>query len=81
MSKKFEDYRKGAVGALMDEYERAALEIKSLVENVSEENYKRIADAETKDADCHSIQTIMNHVVYAGYIYANAIRQKIFNAV
>ncbi len=75
--KKLEDYRKGAVGALMDEYERAALELKSLVENIGETDYTRIADAETKDADCHSIQTMMNHVVHAGYGYANAIRRKI----
>lgn len=74
--KKLEDYRKGAVGALMDEYERAALELKTLVENVSEEDYVRIADAETKDADCHSIQTMMNHVIHAGYGYANGIRRK-----
>ena len=60
----------------MDEYERAAFELKTLVENVSEEDYTRIADAETKDADCHSIQTMMNHVVHAGYGYANAIRRK-----
>lgn len=77
MSKKLEDYRKGAVGALMDEYERAAFELKSLVENASEEDYTRIADAETKDADCHSIQTMMNHVVHSGYGYANAIRRKL----
>jgi uncharacterized damage-inducible protein DinB len=75
--KKLEDYRKGAVGALMDEYERAALELKALVENVREEDYTRIADAETTDEDCRSIQTIMNHVVHAGYGYANGVRRKI----
>jgi uncharacterized damage-inducible protein DinB len=74
--KKLEDYRKGAVGALMDEYERAALELKLLVETVGEEDYRRIADADTKDADCHSIQTIMNHVIHAGYGYANSIRKQ-----
>lgn len=74
--KKLEDYRKGGIGALMDEYERAADELKSLVESVSGENYTRIADAETQDADCHSIQTMMNHVVHAGYGYANSIRRK-----
>ncbi len=78
MSKKhLEDYRKGAIGALMDEYARAAFELKSLVENVGETDYTRIADAETKDADCHSIQTIMNHVVHAGYSYTNSIRRKL----
>lgn len=61
----------------MDEYERAALELKSLVSRVGENDYTRIADAETKDADCHSIQTIMNHVVHAGYGYADSIRRKI----
>ena len=34
MKKSLEEYRKGAVGALMDEYERAALELKSLVKTV-----------------------------------------------
>ncbi|MBE0571607.1 MAG: DinB family protein, partial [Ignavibacteriaceae bacterium] len=29
-------YRKGAIGALMDEYERAAKELKNLVGNISE---------------------------------------------
>ncbi len=77
MKKSLEDYRKGAVGALMDEYERAALELKSLVESIGAENYERFADTETKDVDCHSIQTIMNHVVHSGYGYANAIRRKI----
>jgi uncharacterized damage-inducible protein DinB len=75
--KKLEDYRPGAVGALMDEYERAALEIKALVESVGKDDYERLADAETKDADCHSIKTIMNHVVHSGYGYANAVRRKI----
>jgi uncharacterized damage-inducible protein DinB len=75
--KKPEDYRKGAVGALMDEYERAALELKALVKSVGEADYERLADAETQDADCHSIKTIMNHVIHAGYGYANGIRRKI----
>jgi uncharacterized damage-inducible protein DinB len=75
--KKLEDYRRGAIGALMDEYERAALELKSIVEKVSDEDYRRIADAETTDEDCRSIETIMNHVVHSGYGYANAIRRQI----
>ncbi len=69
-------FRKGAIGALMDEYERAAIELKSLVVNVSEKDYTRIADTETKDEDCRSIETIMNHVIHAGYGYANGIREQ-----
>lgn len=67
-------YRKGAIGALMDEYERAAFELRNLVEKISEDEYVKIFDAETKDDDCHSIQTIMSHVVRACYGYANSIR-------
>ncbi|MEZ5346326.1 MAG: hypothetical protein R2681_12320 [Pyrinomonadaceae bacterium] len=70
-----EDYRKGGIGALMDEYERAALELISLLENIGEDDYVRIVDPETEDSDCHSIQTMMNHVVHAGYGYADSIRR------
>jgi uncharacterized damage-inducible protein DinB len=67
-------YRKGGVGAMMDEYERAAAELKDVLSRVSEETFNRIVDSETKDDDCRSIQTIMRHVVRAGYGYANYIR-------
>lgn len=69
-------YRKGPVGALMDEYERAAGELKNLVGEINQDDFVRILDAETKDPDCRSIQTIMNHVVKAGYGYANYIREQ-----
>ncbi len=77
LKKTLENYRKGAVGAMMDEYERAALELKTIVENISEADYERIADAETNNEDCRSIQTIMNHVVHSSYGYANGIRREI----
>ena len=67
-------YRKGGVGAMMDEYERAAGELKRVLAQTSEENFNRIVDTETKDDDCRSIQTIMTHVVRAGYGYADYIR-------
>lgn len=69
-------FRKGAVGAMMDEYERAALELRDIVQNVSEEKFTRIADAETEDRDCRSIQTVISHVVRAGYGYANYVREQ-----
>jgi uncharacterized damage-inducible protein DinB len=69
-------YRKGAIGALMDEYERAAWEIRDLIERISEEDFVRIVDSETKDENCRSVQTIMSHVVRAGYGYANYIRKE-----
>jgi uncharacterized damage-inducible protein DinB len=67
-------YRKGAVGALMDEYERAVLELRGIVETTSESDYDKIFDAATTNEDCRSIQTIMSHVIRACYGYANTIR-------
>ncbi len=60
---------------MMDEYERAAETLKSIIEHVSEEDFSRIVDTETKDEDCRSIQTIIYHVVRAGYGYADYIRE------
>ncbi len=67
-------YRKGAIGALMDEYERAALELRRLVEALHEEEFTRLVDPRTNDENCRSVQTIMSHVVSAGYGYAAYIR-------
>ncbi len=67
-------YRNGPVGAMMDEYERAAAELKQLVLSLSQEAYDQIVDPDTADANCRSVATIMNHVVRAAYGYANAIR-------
>jgi len=69
------NYRKGAIGALMDEYERAAEELKDLVSNIAETDFVKIADAKTNDDDCRSVQTIISHVINSGFGYANYIRQ------
>jgi uncharacterized damage-inducible protein DinB len=71
-----ESYRSGAIGALMDEYERAAEELKCLIEQIPEDDFVRIVDSETKDDDCRSVQTIMSHVVRAEYGYADYIREQ-----
>lgn len=70
------NFRKGAIGALMDEYERAALEFRALVREIGADDFTRTADEETTDKDCRSIQTVVSHVVGAGYGYANAIRRQ-----
>lgn len=69
-------YRNGAVGALMDEYERAASELGRLVGRIPDDDFARVVDAETKDDDCRSAQTIMSHVVRAAYGYADYIREQ-----
>ena len=67
-------YRKGAIGALMDEYERAASDLKLLLGDLSEDGFLEILDKLTSDDDCRSAQTIITHVVRAGYGYADYIR-------
>ncbi len=59
-------YRKGALGAMMDEYERAASELRRLVEQIPEDEFVRVVDPQTSDENCRSVQTIMSHVVSAG---------------
>lgn len=71
-----ESYRKGAIGALMDEYERAAAELRELVEQIPDDDFVQVVDSQTKDEDCRSVQTIMSHVVRAGYGYADYIREQ-----
>jgi len=68
-------YRKGPIGALMDEYERAASELRRLAEQIPEDDAVRIVDSLTTDEACRSIQTIMSHVVNAGYGYADYLRE------
>jgi uncharacterized damage-inducible protein DinB len=68
-------YRLGGVGAMMDELERASKELIRILEPVEESAYKEICDSKTSDENCRSIQTIMSHVVSAGYSYANYIRK------
>jgi hypothetical protein len=64
------EYRTGAIGALLDEYERAINDLKTVLLHVSDKDLTTIIDAETTDEDCRSIQTIMGHVVRSGYGYA-----------
>lgn len=68
-------YRKGGVGAMMDEYERAATELRRVVHSLTDDDYTRIVDPHTKDEDCRSVQTMMAHVIGAGYGYASYIRK------
>lgn len=76
MSKK---YRVGAIGALMDEYEKASVELIALLLTIDIKSYQKIIDSKTKDKDCVSIQTIMNHVIRAAYGYSNLIRKEFGN--
>lgn len=69
-------YRSGAIGALMDEYERAGAELRRLLERISEDDFVRVVDSQTDNDDCRSVQTIMSHVVGSEYTYADYIREQ-----
>lgn len=66
----------GAIGALLDEYERALVDLKRVLNTVTTDELVTIVDTETKDDDCRSIQTILAHVVRSGYGYAIEVRNK-----
>jgi hypothetical protein len=63
-------YRTGAIGALLDEYERAISELKTVIKGIPDQQLILITDPWTKDESCRSMQTILSHVVHSGYGYA-----------
>ncbi len=65
----------GAVGALLDEYEKAIIELCNTLSGISSEHLIQIVDEDTKDADCRSIQSIIAHTVQSGYNYVVEIRK------
>jgi uncharacterized damage-inducible protein DinB len=69
-----EPHRHGAIGALIGEYVRAALDLKTILRDTPNEEYEEIVDPGTADTNCRSIRTIIGHVINAGYQYADSIR-------
>ena len=65
----------GAKGALLDEYERALADLKRVIADIQPQELVAIADAATDDSDCHSIQTVLTHVVRSAFGYATYIRK------
>lgn len=65
--KKYRDW--GAIGALLDEYEKAIDELKEVIKPLNHHQLTVIVDHETNDEDCRSIQTILEHVISSGYNY------------
>lgn len=68
-------YRQGAIGALLDEYERAIIDLQQVISHVSNTQLTTIADHTTTDPDCVSIQTVLHHVVNSGFGYATYIQK------
>ena len=65
----------GAVGALLDEYEKAIGELKSLLNSITPEELKNLIGEPEGHEDFKSIQNILSHTVFAGYLYVVEIRK------
>jgi uncharacterized damage-inducible protein DinB len=59
----------GSIRALLDEYKKAINELIGVIEPLNEKHLSVVVDGTTSDPDCHSIQTILAHVVCSGYGY------------
>ena len=70
---KFRD--NGAIGAILDEYEKAINELKLTIKDLSSMELIVYVDYLTKDEDCKTIQKVLNHVITSGYSYVKQIRK------
>ena len=71
-------YKKGAIGALTDEYEKALNELKDLLLQIPDDEFQK-ANNEKPDVDFQSARNIVLHMINSGYIYANYIRKRFGN--
>ncbi|MEO7176029.1 MAG: DinB family protein, partial [Saprospiraceae bacterium] len=63
-------YRTGAVGALLDEYQKALLELKELIKSIPDHMLVWVVNPNSPDGDCQTVQDILSHVINSGYGYA-----------
>ena len=74
-------FRKGAIGAFLDEYERALTELINITKTIPDEELTIILDKQTEDENCKSVQTILSHVVSSGFGYATSIHNSKGNSL
>ena len=72
-------YRKGAIGALTDEYEKALEELKTLLNKIPDAEFKKAYNKEV-DTDFQSVSNLVLHMINSGYVYANHIRKRFGNS-
>ena len=70
--------RKGAIGALTDEYEKALNELKDLLLQIPDAEFQKVYNENT-DLDFQSVRNIVLHMINSGYVYANHIRIRFGN--
>lgn len=62
-------FQQNAITVLLAEYKKAIFELQEVIEYISDEDLIFVFDSETTNPDCKSIQTILTHVISAGYSY------------
>lgn len=65
----------GAIGAILDEYEKTLIELEHVIIELTNEDLITIVDDKTEDSDCKSIQTIFTHIIRSGYNYVIEIKK------
>jgi uncharacterized damage-inducible protein DinB len=65
----------GAAAALTDELRKAISELADVIRPLTNEELYVVVDPSTDNRDCHSIQTILTHVVHSGFGYTNYIEK------
>lgn len=66
----------GWVGALLDEYQKAIEEYKTVLNTLSQAQYTTEVNANKTDKHCLSVQTITNHILLSGYGYLYMIAKQ-----
>ncbi len=82
MKETINSYRdNGAIGAILDEYEKSIEELKALLPNITAQELKKVIGDPNAHEDFLSIQNILRHTVFAGYHYVIEIRKHLGEAI
>lgn len=70
-------YRKGAIGGILDEYERAISDLQRVIAKIPDQELTIVVDANTTDENCRTFQAILSHVIHSGFGYATSIHNHV----
>ncbi|MBL7728990.1 MAG: DinB family protein [Dinghuibacter sp.] len=69
-------YRKGAIGALADEYEQVLNELATLLDTISEKDFAAVLNPKA-GKNFQSVKSIVRHVLKWGFYYTDLVRTEI----
>ncbi len=67
----------GSIKALLEEYKKVISELIRVITSLTGNQISIVADTETKDIECKSIQTVLTHTISSGYSYSVYIENSI----